>query len=397
MRLSLLRNNGKGRFADVTEKAGLEEPANSISASWCDYDGDGLLDLFVCCERQPSRLYRNRGNGTFVDVADAAGLRSTAQRACKGAAWIDYDNDDRPDLFLTYLDGAARLFRNRGDGAFENVTAAMGIDGPEEGFSCWAFDYDNDGWQDLFATNYWRSTADLVRGVLGMPYGGATSRLFRNDRGRRFVNVTEQAGLGMPYATMGSNFADFDGDGLLDFYLATGGPDYAMLAPNRMFRNVDGRRFSEVTGSTRTGHLQKGHSVACGDWDRDGDVDMFVEMGGAVPGDRYHNVMFQNPGHRRSSLTLKLVGASTNRSAIGARIRVVTDGPEPLTVHRHVSSGSSFGANPLQQTIGLGSAERVERLEVRWPAARKTQVFSDVPVNRAFELTEGSPVLRPIY
>ena len=145
--------------------------------------------------------------------------------------------------------------------------------------------------------------------------------------------------------TMGSNFADFDNDGWLDMYLATGSPSLASLVPNRMFKNVDGGRFSEITASSGTGHLQKGHAVACGDWDRDGDVDMFVQMGGAIKGDRYHNILFQNPGQKNHWLTLKLVGNKTNRAAIGARIKVVTAGEKPLTVHRLVSSGSSFGAN----------------------------------------------------
>ena len=160
----------------------------------------------------------------------------------------------------------------------------------------------------------------------------------------------------MVFATMGSNFGDFDNDGWLDMYLGTGEPSLATLVPNRMFKNVGGERFAEITGSSGTGHLQKGHGVACGDWDRDGDVDLFVQTGGAVNGDKYHNVLFQNPGQGNHWLTVKLVGKKTNRAAIGARIKVVTAGENPLTVHRHVSSGSSFGGNPLQQTIGLAKA-----------------------------------------
>ncbi len=114
-----------------------------------------------------------------------------------------------------------------------------------------------------------------------------------------------------------------------------------------MFKNVGGERFAEITGSTGTGHLQKGHAVACGDWDRDGDVDLFVEMGGVINGDKYHNILFQNPGQGNHWLTVKLAGRKTNRAAIGARIKLFTAGKAPLTVHRHVSSGSSFGANAL--------------------------------------------------
>jgi hypothetical protein len=195
---------------------------------------------------------------------------------------------------------------------------------------------------------------------------------------------------------MGSNFADFDNDGFLDFYLGTGDPDIAKLVPNRMFKNVGGKRFAEITTTSGTGHLQKGHGVACGDWDRDGNVDLFEELGGAAPGDRYHNVLFQNPGQGNNWLTVKLIGKKTNRSAIGARIKVVTRGEKPLTVHRHVSSGSSFGSNPLQQTIGLGKAAAVARLEISWPTSGTTQVFEDVAVNQALEITEFAKEYRKL-
>jgi hypothetical protein len=187
---------------------------------------------------------------------------------------------------------------------------------------------------------------------------------------------------------MGSNFGDFDNDGFLDIYLATGTPDLSFLVPNRMLKNVAGRRFADITGTSGTGNLQKGHGVACGDWDRDGDIDIHVEMGGAVTVDKYHNILFQNPGQHNHWLTVKLVGQKTNRPAIGARIKVVTSGEEPLTVHRHVSSGSSFGANPLQQTIGLARADGIATLEIQWPTSGTTQVFRDLAVDQAIEITE---------
>jgi hypothetical protein len=158
--------------------------------------------------------------------------------------------------------------------------------------------------------------------------------------------------------------------------------------PNRMFKNVAGKRFSEITSSTRTSHLQKGHGVACGDWDRNGTTDLFIEFGGAIKGDQYHNLLFQNAGQGNNWLSVKLVGQKSNRAAIGARIKVVTAGKQPLTVHRHISSGSSFGANPLEQHIGLGKAYRVALLEVHWPTSGTTQVFKDLPVNGGVVVTE---------
>jgi hypothetical protein len=387
IRPSLLRNNGDGTFTDVTSTAGLMDPVNSISASWVDYDNDGFLDLYICCDRQPNRLYRNNGDGTFKEVAAAAGVQGNG-RECKGAAWLDYDNDGYPDLFLNYLDGPSQLFHNNRDGTFTDVTKVMGIDGPVGGFSCWAFDYDNDGFLDVFATCYYRTVADVVKGLLGEPHSLPSNKLYRNLQGKGFKDVTKEAGLDMVFATMGSNFGDFDNDGYLDFYLGTGDPVLGTLVPNRMFKNVAGKRFAEICASSGTGHLQKGHGVACGDWNNDGNVDIFIQMGGAVNGDKYHNILFHNPGQGNHWLTVKLIGKKTNRAAIGARIKVVTAGDKPLTVHRHVSSGSSFGANPLQQTIGLAKADRIALLEITWPTSGTTQVFRDIAADQFIEITE---------
>jgi hypothetical protein len=395
MRQSLLRNRGDGTFEDVTERAGLGEPVNSNSATWADYDNDGFLDVFVCCEQQPNRLYRSRGDGTFEERASLAGVAG-GDPMVKGATWVDYDNDGWPDLFVNILHGRARLYHNERNGSFREVTRSMRIDGPGNGFSCWSFDFDNDGWLDIFATSYDRSAADVVRGLLGMPHERETCRLYRNLGGRGFLDVAKEAKLDAVYATMGSNFGDFDGDGFLDIYLGTGEPEIATLVPNRMFQNVEGRMFEDVTAASGTGHLQKGHGVSCGDWDRDGDVDLLVELGGAVPGDRYHNVLFQNPGTGNGWITLKLVGVKTNRAAIGARIRIVTEGERPQTIHRHVTTGSSFGANPLEQTIGLGEARRIATLEVRWPTSGTTQVFKDVPIGQMIEITEFADSWRRI-
>jgi hypothetical protein len=389
LRPSLLRNNGNGTFTDVTKKAGLLAPINSMSATWADFDNDGWLDLFICCETGPNLLYRNKHDGTFEEVAERAGVQGRRSH-CKGAAWIDYDNDGFPDLFVNYLQDEAQLFHNNRDGTFTDVTEEMGIHGPYAGFSCWAFDYDNDGFLDIFATCYDGDLNDCVRDMQGKLATKRIdhTRLYRNLGGKKFQDVSQETGVDKVFLTMGSNFADFDNDGYLDFYLSTGAPDLPTLVPNRMFKNVGGQRFAEITGTSGTGHLQKGHGVACGDWDRDGNVDLFVELGGAVPGDRYHNVLFQNPGQGNSWLTVKLIGQKTNRAAIGARIKVVTSAAEPLTVHRHVSSGSSFGGNPLQQTIGLGKATSPVTVEVRWPTSGTTQVFRNVAVNQAIEVTE---------
>jgi hypothetical protein len=395
-RHSLLRNNKDGTFTDVTKEAGLETPVMGQVAVWADYDNDGFLDLFVGAETGRSRLYHNRGDGTFEEVALKAGVANEGF-ICKGANWGDFNGDRYPDLYVANLNGPPRLFRNNRDGTFTDVAPELGITKPRTGFSCWFFDYDNDGWPDVFATSYVRSLCDVMRSHLGQPHQRESCRLYRNLEGKGFQDVTVEAGLDLAMVPMGSNFLDVDNDGFLDFYLGTGGPTYTMLVPNRMFRNVEGKRFADITTSSGTGHLQKGHAVACGDWDRDGNVDMYVQIGGAVPGDRFHNALFQNPGHDNRWITVKLIGKKTNRPAIGARIKVVTAGAGNKAIYRHVTSGSSFGANALQQTIGLGRAERIARLEIYWPTSDTTQVFNDVPVNQAIEVTEFEKVYRSLH
>ncbi|MGV3483248.1 MAG: CRTAC1 family protein, partial [Planctomycetaceae bacterium] len=336
------------------------------------------------------QLYHNQRNGTFEEVTVRAGVSRPATFQCKGATWLDYDNDGNQDLFVNYHSPhvPAELFHNRGDGTFTEVSSSQQIAGPRQGFSCWTWDYNNDGWMDIFATSYDRSVGDVVVSMLGKGHKLESNRLYCNMQGKGFKDVTQDAGLNMVFSAMGTNYGDFDNDGFLDMYLGTGEPELAALIPNRMFRNVRGKRFSDITASSGTGSLQKGHGVSCGDWDRDGNVDIFIEMGGVIKGDMYHNMLFQNPGHNNSWLTIKLVGTKTNRAAIGARIKVLTQGPEPQTIHRHVSTGSSFGANPLQQTIGLGKAEKIAELEITWPTSGTTQTFHDIDVNQAISITE---------
>ncbi len=242
---------------------------------------------------------------------------------------------------------------------------------------------------------YERNLNEVINSHLGRPNRGVPCRLYRNRNGRGFEDVTGAAGLDLAMAPMGSNFGDFDGDGFLDFYLATGTPNYSMLVPNRMFKNIGGKRFADITTSSGTGHLQKGHGVACGDWDRNGSIDLFVQMGGTGPGDRARSLLFQNPGSRHHWLTVRLIGKKSNRAAIGARLKATLSSGQ--SVYRHVSSGSSFGANPLQQTVGLGMADKIATLEVYWPTSGTTQHFHDVTVDQAIEVTEFDKSYRPLH
>jgi tetratricopeptide (TPR) repeat protein len=412
MRLSLLSNRGDGTFADVTAASGLSRPIATEAAAWGDYDDDGHLDLFVCGEYLPPgaaasgaegdprnrcRLYRNRGDGTFVDVAAAAGV--TNERCGKGAAWGDYDGDGRLDLFVSNMGRSCRLFHNEGGGTFRDVAPELGVVGPEFSFACWFWDYDNDGRPDLYVNDYRADVAEVLAGVLGAsPTGARSPRLYRNLGPDGFRDVAAEVGLGRPMAPMGANFGDIDNDGDLDLYLGTGEMSYSGLDLNLLFKNVAGRRFEDVTLASGTGHLQKGHGVSFADWDDDGDLDLFVELGGAAPGDRSHNALFRNPGHGRHWLKVKLVGTTTNRSAIGAKIRVELRRPDGTAraIHRTVGNNSSFGGNSLVETIGVLDAARVAELTVSWPTSRTTQTFRDLAADQAIEITEGSASFRPL-
>jgi hypothetical protein len=396
-RMSLLRNDGEGSFRDVTVFAGLADPIATQAAGWADYDLDGDLDLYVASESGGpdvafrARLYQNRGDGTFADVAGPAGVRNDLSG--KGVAWGDYDDDGDPDLYVSNLGGPNRLYRNDGDGTFADVAGALKVTRPATSFACWFFDHDDDGRLDLFVTAYEATLAEVIRGMTGAPVHGEPPALYRNLGPEGFRDVTGEVGLARVLLPMGCNFGDVNGDNFPDIYLGTGRPQYSYLMPNVMLLNEGGTRFVDVTAASGTGHLQKGHGVSFADGDLDGDLDLLLKSGGATPGDRAHSVLFRNPGIEGNShwITLKLVGTTANRAAIGARLRLeVDDGHGGLRVlHRHVSSGSSFGANGLAQTIGLGPAESVATLEIRWPGSTEPQVLRDLAVDRVVIVTQG--------
>ena len=400
MRMSLLRNDGGGAFTDVTRAVGLALPAYpSQSAAWADYDGDGDLDLFSCSETTteagveagalifPSRLFRNH-NGVFTDVTADAGVAN--MRFCKGSAWGDYDNDGDPDLYISNFGEPNRLYRNDG-GAFTDVAPQLGVEHPIDSFAVWFWDYDNDGRLDIFAAGYGDNIADVAADYLGLPNNGARPRLYRNTGGG-FQDVTQAVGLDSVHLAMGANFGDLDNDGYPDFYLGTGYPAYEALAPNIMYRNDNGIRFQDVTFAGGFGHLQKGHGVSFGDLDNDGDQDIFAQIGGFYPGDGFVNALYRNPGGPNRWLSVKLIGAQSNRAAIGARLNLTLAEPDggERSVHTLVGSGGSFGASTLTQEIGLGQAQRIISLEVHWPATDIRQTFADVPMNAHIRIREDA-------
>lgn len=409
---SLLRNRGDGTFEDVTESAGLLSFHPTQAAVWLDFDGDGWLDLFVGNESLPRdrphycELFRNNHNGTFTEMARISGVAVRAY--VKGATAGDYNNDGRPDLYLSLLGAPNLLFRNDGpaevtDGGtagwrFTNVAATAGVEKPLSSFPTWFFDYDNDGWEDIFVTGYKiADVGDIAADYLGQSQGGERAKLYRNRGDGTFADVTREAHLDRVLHAMGANFGDLDNDGWLDFYLGTGDPDLLTIVPNRMFRNAGGAFFQDVTTSGGFGNLQKGHGVSFADINHDGAQDVFERMGGAVSGDLYPSVLYANPGTRNHWLKLQLVGVKANRSAIGARIKVSVARPGgERVIYRSVNTGGSFGGNPMRQEIGLGDATAVTSVEIRWPGSGTLQRVSIPELDRGYRIREDSAIAEPV-
>ncbi len=409
VRPSLLRNDGHGRFTDVAVAAGLSDPAldgPTQVAAWGDVDGDGWLDVFVGRELGASSLFRSRGDGTFVDVARDVGLAQPGW--VKGAAWLDVELDGDLDLMVSVFLGPNHLYENRG-GTFVDVTPRAMTE-PIRSFPVAPLDYDQDGRQDLyvaaFAVNpggtapldpdYFRSAESWVLDRLGLPTDPALQsefgRLFHNTPDG-WVDVTEEVGLDDVHATMGLTTGDFDADSVPDLYLSTGAPEYDALEPQAAYHNVGGR-FLDVTPAMGTGSLQKGHGVSFGDVDEDGDQDLLVELGGAFVGDPAPNQLFVNPineadDRARHAVTLRLEGVSGSRSALHARVRVVTASGDRWHV---VGEAGSFGYSSLQLEVGLGDDDVVERVEIDWPAGGR-EVVEGVPADSVVSIREGEGVV----
>ena len=403
---SLLRNEGGGRFRDVTEEAGLLDFFPTQSAGWADYDNDGWLDLFVGSEARDraARLYHNRGDGTFEDVLATSGIEPIG--FVKGVCWGDYDNDGLPDLYVSCNGMRNVLYRNTGGGTFEDVSERAGLDEDPGTFACWFFDYDNDGWLDLYVAGYSArfasTTTDVLKDIpssrLGMPMRrDAHPRLYRNLGDGTFEEVASKVGLDRVVLTMGANFGDIDNDGWLDVYCGTGHTNYLALMANRMFKNDGGERFLDVTTAGGFGHLQKGHGISFADVDNDGDQDVYATMGGWYPADNFPNALYANPGNGNRWITLSLRGTASNKTAVGARVHVRVDTPAgERSIHRVVGTGGSFGSNSLQLEIGLADATGIRFVEVQWPASGTRQVFGGLLLDRFWRITEGRDQAEPL-
>lgn len=403
---SLIRNNGNGTFTDVTTLSGLLSFLPTQSSAWADFDNDGLIDLFVGHEITAGNpgtknweLFKNLGDGSFKEISESINGINLKEVWIKGVAAGDFNNDGYADLLVSIYGGSNKLFLAKEAWNFIDISSKAGINDPQYGFSASIFDYNNDGLEDILIYGYDYSQTDIsdvVLDYIGLKNKSGKSSipaLYRNNGDDTFTNVTAQVGLDYELLAMGTNVGDINNDGWLDLYIGTGAPQMYFLVPNRMFLNQKGERFIDVTETTGLGHLQKGHAISIGDFDNDGDQDIYAVMGGAYSDDKFENALFMNKNNSNKWIKLFLIGTNSNRSAVGARVKLVSKSKKNKlrNIYRTINSGSSFGGNPFLLHIGLGDTVSIEEIEVRWPDGSEPIKIdiSEVKLNNRYRIKEG--------
>lgn len=355
-------------------------------------------------EKYPCELFISDGKGKFTNMAKEAGIDVLC--FSKGVAAGDYNNDGWMDVVISSQGTPNYLFRNEtgknnGKVKFTDVSKEAGISGPIKSFPVGFLDYNNDGWQDIFIMTYDADNCDYDNAAeyFDKPVKGEYSILYKNNGNGTFSDVTKELKLNKAMTVMGFNYGDLDNDGWLDLYCGTGTPNYTSLVPKRMFRNNGGNGFQDVTTSGGFGHLQKGHGIGFGDVDNDGDQDVYEDMGGGYEGDAFQGAFYENPGHPENNwVTLKLVGTKANTSAIGSRVKITAQYADNSTrdMYLVVGDGGSFGVNSLQLEAGLGKATAIKQIEVIWAGTNTKQLFENVPMNGFVKLTEGAAAFEPM-
>ncbi|MEO6132980.1 MAG: VCBS repeat-containing protein [Saprospiraceae bacterium] len=406
---TLFMNTGKGTFVDVTVKAGLTYVGASQTSAWTDINLDGWVDLVVAKESLPGYergidVYINQKGATFTHESKEYGL--TMNHFFKGCVATDSNNDKYPDLYFSSLEDGTFLFINQGNmegkKGFIQAPLSSNIGLPQKCFPSWSFDYDNDGYEDLFTSSFTNDGTPALHWMLshqGKADPGLLPKLYHNKGNLVYEEVGVPMGLTEVAFTMGCNYGDINTDGYLDFYLSTGNPFYQSIVPNKMYLNMDGKKFEDVSYSGGFANIQKGHGVSFGDPDHDGDEDIFVVIGGAFDGDAFYNCFFENPNeHNNNWVVLKLAGTKANKSSIGARVAIsIQEGGKERKIYRTVSSGASFGANSLNLEVGLRKASAINNVMVQWPCKDcPDQVFTALEINKAYLLTEDQSSASPL-
>jgi hypothetical protein len=412
----LFHNLGDGKFADVTSKAGVASPGFSASAVWFDYDNDGKLDLFVThyidwsiekdqyctldnknksyCTPQTykgesSRLYHNKGNGVFEDVTRKAGLLDSTSKAL-GVALLDYDNDGWMDLFVSNDTEPNKLYHNNHDGTFTDVGVNVGVAFSDSGrvragMGTDTADFDGSGFPTIVIGNFTNESMSL----------------YKNDSSGLFTDESQRSGIGQRTAqslTFGCFFMDYDLDGLLDIVAANGhvSDDIAVVQPTLryaqpagVYRNIGNRKFEDV--SMKLGHaLQKpvvGRGMAYADYDNDGDLDLVITANNGPA-----RLLRNDNANQNDMLRVKLIGTQSNRDGIGAKVTLTNGG---ATMTRMVKSGSSYlSQSELPLTFGLGKPGTAKslRLQIVWPNGHKESI-GDVNPNEFVTIQEGKGIV----
>ena len=408
----LYRNLGGCKFEDVTRKAGVAGGGFSTGAAWADYDRDGNLDLFVAryvhtdvhhlpdparsfgykgvlvelpdtMEGETDLLFHNRGDGTFEEVSQKAGVNDSHRLHGMGVVWADYDGDGWPDLFVTNDSGWNFLYHNRHDGTFEDVGIVSGtglgpFGQPYGNMAADFADFDRDGKLDLFVTRFGNQPASLYW-----------------NRGQEFTDIVANANLATPTTAMvkwGTGFGDFDNDGWPDILLVNGNfsslldtlPDGVRFAePIQLFRNLEDRTFKDISDSAglNDGPLESRRGTAFGDINNDGNLDMVVFNVDRPPS------LFINESQNANHVALfRFIGSTSNRAAIGTRVVVTT---RTMSQVDEVRGGGSYNSsNDSRLHFGLGTAEVMNKIEVLWPSGLK-QEFRDLRGDTFYEIKEG--------
>jgi hypothetical protein len=420
--LVLYRNNGDGTFTDVAKQAHLTDPRWSTGAAFADYDGDGFVDLMVtryvefdldhlpqfgvgitchfrgipvqCGPRGMTglgdSLYHNNGDGTFAEVSKAAGVDDPHLYYGLGVVWSDLNDDGRPDIFVADDSTPNYLYRNNGNGRFTDISyisgTAVSEDGGEmAGMGVAVCDYDHSGRFSLYVTNF----------------EDQSNSLYRNDGNLTFTDAATSAGIGattVPYLGWGTGCVDFDNDGWPDLFVVNGHvyPQVDALANGAkyrerklVFRNNGNGTFADVSdlAGAALHLLQPSRGAAFGDLDNDGRIDVVVENIDGAP------LILHNDSPPTSHwLSLQLIGARSNRLAIGAKIKIVVGQVSQIDEVR--SGGSYLSQNDLRVHFGLGSADKVDRIEIRWPSGT-SETLHNLAADHIYTVKEGSASVSP--